>query len=129
LSPVRRPLPWIAIAFAFGIFLSNLASLTGPIAIIGLLAATVLSATVTAASKRPLWLLFTFLSLASTLGFLRFKSQEAVSTDDISFLAPAEVQLTGIVDSEAQQLYADSSAHTKRIRLTLNVTRATTKAD
>jgi len=125
----RRPLPLITIALAAGILLAGTFGAHETYLVLVLLLITLSSAVVAVATKRPRWTLVTLILLAATLGYLRFRAQDAVTPNDVSRLAPADVQLTGMVDSEVQEMYAGTGARTTRARFTLRVKNAMTKAD
>jgi competence protein ComEC len=116
---VRRPLPWLTGALAVGILLAGLPDAYGLYALVGLLLITLLSAALAAVAKRNLWFFITILSLAAALGFLRLRAQNGVGSNDVSQIAPSDVQLTGFVDSDVQEMYTDSSARTRRARFTM----------
>ncbi len=119
---IRRPLPGLTAALAGGILLAGFPGEFGRYPLLILLLVTVSGGIMASITKRPFWFIVTLLSLTGSLGFLRLQAQVSVAPNDISHLAPTDIELGGIVDSDVQDIYADAGARRSRVRFTLRVT-------
>jgi competence protein ComEC len=110
-----RPLVALTIAFAAGIGLAAFALSLA----LTLLACFLILAILFVITRRPFWGIWTVLLAFALLGCARYYAAVPLASDDVSRFAPAEVTLTGIVQSDAEVPQATPASQRRSVLLFL----------